>query len=145
MHARRGRAFVREQAMFIRPPKNRAIEILHVRETGRTQASSQFGGAITDCAIGNNRHISSRAGQSHFRGSRWIDPPGPGKMTHAPLLHCPHVEKHRRRTMLIFQPTRQFARRDPLHLRELVVQRGPQQKPLKRARFARAKIRRQAR
>ena len=121
MHARRGRAFVREQAMFIRPPENRAIEILHVRETGRAQASSQFGGAITDCAIGNNRNISSRAGQSYFRGSPWIDPPGPGKMTHAPLLHCPHVEKHRRRTMSIFQPIGQFARRDPLHLRELVV------------------------
>src|SRR5439155_665996 len=69
MHARCGRAFVHERAMFIRPPENRAIEILHVRETGRAQASSQFGGAITDCAIGNNWNISCRAGQSAHRAA----------------------------------------------------------------------------
>jgi hypothetical protein len=124
--------------MLIRPPENGALQILHVCETGRTQARGKFGGALTNRAIGNDRNIICRTEQTHFRGSPRIDTPRPGEVAHIPFLHRPNIEKRRRRTMSIFQPIRQFARRDPLHLRELAAQRGPQQKPLKFARPARA-------
>src|ERR1700676_23354 len=47
MHARRRHAIAYKWAMLIRPPENGALQILHVCETGRTQARGKFGGAIT--------------------------------------------------------------------------------------------------
>jgi hypothetical protein len=101
MHARRRRAIAYEWAMLIRPPENGALQILHVCETGRTQARGKFGGAITNRAIGNDRNIFCRAGQTHFRGSPRIDTPRPWEVAHIPFLHRPNIEKHRRRTMSI--------------------------------------------